>query len=175
MISPETFPDRLVAVGRLLSPHGLKGHIKAESHSWDPDRLGKLREVILWSPVREETRKIVEAIPQPAGWRLRFEGISEPETAKLFNGCWVCVPAEKATRPKGGWIEADIIGMPMVDETNAVLGTCKGLPDLPLPSLSVTGQNGKIVIFPLEGPLAPQIDLGAHVARVEREVWDALS
>lgn len=164
-----------MAVGRLLSPHGLKGHLKAESHSWDPERLGRLREVVLWSPVREEIRKIVEAIPQPAGWRLRFEGISDPETARLLNGCWICVPVEQAERPEDGWIEADLIGLPVVDETGTVLGTCRGLADLPTMSIAVTTAPGKEVIFPLEGPLAPVIDLDAKKLLVDKESWDALS
>ena len=138
-------------------------------------RLGRLREVVLWSPVREETRKIVEAISQPAGWRLRFEGISDPETAKLYGGNWICVPADKAKRPEGGWIEADLIGLPMVDETGIVLGTCKGLADLPTLSIAVTGTDGKDVIFPMEGPLAPLVDLESKQIKAERETWDALS
>jgi len=137
--------------------------------------LGRLREVVLWSPVREESRKIAEAIPQPAGWRLRFEGISDPETAKLYGGSWICVPAEEAKRPDGGWIEADLMGMPVVDETGAVLGTCKGLADLPTQSISVTGTDGKEIIFPMEGPLAPTVDMDSKQIKVERETWDALS
>lgn len=164
-----------MAVGRLLSPHGLKGHLKAESHSWDPERLGRLREVVLWSPVREEIRRIVEAIPQPAGWRLRFEGISDPETARQLNGSWICVPAEQAKRPEGGWIEADLIGLPVVDEAGTVLGTCRGLADLPTLSIAVTTESGKEVVFPLEGPLAPVVDLDAKMLRVDKESWDALS
>lgn len=137
--------------------------------------MGKLREVVLWSPVREETRKIVEAIPQPAGWRLRFEGICDPETAKLYGGSWVCVPAEQAKRPDGGWIEADLLGMPVVDENGAALGTCKGLADLPTQSITVTGIDGKEIIFPMEGPLAPVVDMESRQIKAERETWDALS
>ena len=106
---------------------------------------------------------------------MRFEGISDPETARLYNGSWVCVPAEEASRPKGGWIEADLIGLPVVDETGAVLGTCKGLADLPTLSISVKAANGPEIIFPMEGPLAPEIDLDAKRVVVDRESWDALS
>ncbi len=137
--------------------------------------MGRLREVVLWSPAREETRKIVEAIPQAAGWRLRFEGIDDPETAKLYAGRWICVPATEAKRPAGGWIEADLVGLPLVDETENVLGTCKGLADLPTLSIAVTGTDGKDVIFPMEGPLAPVVDLDATRIQAERETWDALS
>lgn len=106
---------------------------------------------------------------------MRFEGISDPETAKLYGGNWVCVPAELAKRPEGGWIEADLVGLPMVDETGAVLGTCKGLADLPTLSIAVEGAHGKEVIFPMEGPLAPTVDLEAKTVVVERETWDALA
>ena len=131
--------------------------------------------MVLWSPIREETRTIVEAIPQPAGWRLRFEGISDPETARLYNGSWVCVPASEAERPEDGWIEADLIGLPVVDETGAALGTCKGLADLPTLSISVESSDGHEIIFPMEGPLAPEIDLDSKRVVVDRESWDALS
>lgn len=117
----------------------------------------------------------MEAIPQAAGWRLRFAGIDDPETAKLYGGNWICVPAEKAKRPEGGWIEADLVGLPVVDEDDAVLGTCKGLADLPTLSIAVTGADGKEIIFPMEGPLAPVVDLEAKRIRADRETWDALS
>lgn len=106
---------------------------------------------------------------------MRFAGIDDPETAKLYGGHWICVPAAQAKRPEGGWIEADLIGLPMVDETGIVLGVCKGLAELPTLSIAVTGTDGKDVIFPMEGPLAPVVDLDAKRIQAERETWDALS
>ena len=106
---------------------------------------------------------------------MRFEGISDPETAKLYGGSWICVPAEQATRPKDGWIEADLISLPLIDENEIVLGNCKGLANLPMMSIAVTSVAGKEIILPMEGPLAPRIDLEGGKLVVDREVWDALS
>ena len=171
----QEIPDGLVAVGRLHSPHGLSGELKAECLSWNPDRFRELSSVVLVRSGVSRDAKIVRAVSHSAGWRLSFQGISDPETAKMFSGSWICVPEGQSTRPEGGWIEADLVDMPVVDASGAVLGKGMGLADLPTQSVRVISSQGAEIILPMEGPLACAVDVEGHRIVVDRDVWDALA
>lgn len=171
----QEIPDGLVAVGRLHSPHGLSGELKAECLSWNPNRFRELTSVVLVRSGVPRDAKIVRAISHSAGWRLSFDGISDPESAKLHSGSWICVPDGLSTRPEGGWIEADLVGMPVVDASGAVLGKGLGLADLPTQSVRVSATDGSEIILPMEGPLACSVDVPGKRIVVDRDVWDALA
>jgi len=168
-------PDGLVAVGRLHSPHGLSGQIKAECLSWNPNRFRGLSEVVLVNGRSQKVTKIVDAMAAGPLWRLSFEGIRDPETAKLYSGSWICVAEAAAQRPKDGWIEADLVDLPLVDETGIVLGKALGLADIPTFALRVASTDGKEIVLPMEGPLACTVDIHTRRVVVDRETWDALS
>ena len=168
-------PDGLVAVGRLHSPHGLTGQIKAECLSWNPNRFRGLSEVVLVNGRSRRETKIVDAMAAGPLWRLSFEGIRDPETAKLFSGAWICVAEAAAQRPKDGWIEADLVDLPLVDETGIVLGKALGLADIPTFALRVASIDGKEIVLPMEGPLACVVDLAKRRVVADREIWEALS
>ena len=168
-------PGGLVAVGRLHAPHGLSGQIKAECLSWNPNRFLELSDVVLVFSRGTREIKIVDAASQPGGWRLSFEGVFDPESAKALSGAWICVPETQASRPEGGWIEADLVDLPVVDETGAVLGKALGLADIPTSALHASALDGTELVLPLEGALAARIDPERKRVEVPRELWDALS
>ncbi|HXP89537.1 MAG TPA: hypothetical protein VN931_01295 [Fibrobacteria bacterium] len=168
-------PDGLVAVGRLHSPHGLSGQIKAECLSWNPNRFRGLSEVVLVNGRTRRETKIVDAMAAGPLWRLSFEGIRDPESAKLLSGAWICVPEASVQRPPGGWIEADLENLPVVDALGAVLGRALGLADIPTFALRVVAEDGTEIVLPLEGPLACRVDMASRRVVADREIWDALS
>lgn len=149
--------------------------MKAENISWDPRRLATLRDVYLTGPSGAKQVRIAKAISSGTGWRLLFEGINSPEEARLFSGLWICVPESEATRPVGGWIEADLVNLPVVDETGKACGTALGLADLPTLSLRVRGPGNTELLLPMEGPLACRVQREQGRIEVDREVWDAMS
>lgn len=149
--------------------------MKAENISWDPRRLSTLREVLLSGPSGAKPMRIAKAISSGTGWRLSFEGIQNPEEARLYSGLWICIPESQATRPEGGWIEADLVGLPVVDELGSPCGTALGLADLPTLSLRASDPNNVERILPMEGPLACRVQREKGQIEVDREVWDAMS
>lgn len=167
-------PDGFVAVGRLHSPHGLAGQIKAENLSWDTQRLRKLRDVTVVGPVQTRQMRIAKASPAGPGWLLLLEGITSPEAAKLLAGSWICIPESDVTRPESGWIEADLAAMELVDETGEVLGRGLGLAALPVEAIRVADLAGHEQVLPLEGPWACRIDPAAKKIFVDRELWNAI-
>ena len=167
-------PGGLVAVGRLHAPHGLSGQIRAECLSWNQERFLELSDVVLALARGTRNVKIVGAIPQSGGWRLSFEGVHDPESAKALSGAWVCIPEAQASRPEGGWIEADLVDLPVVSETGSVLGRALGLADIPTRALRAEASDGTEIVLPLEGQIAASVDLDERIVLVDRELWDAL-
>lgn len=104
-----------------------------------------------------------------------FEGINSPEEARLYSGLWICVPESEATRPVDGWIEADLVGLAVVDEEGKPCGTALGLADLPTLCLRVSVSGHGELLLPMEGPLACRVQREQSRIVVDREVWDAMS
>lgn len=149
--------------------------MKAENLSWDPERLAKLRDVVLSGPAGTKQTRISKAISSPTGWRLTFEDIRSPEEARLFSGRWICIPESEATRPANGWIEADLVGLPVVDPSGALRGKAMGLADLPTLCLRVALSDGAEVLLPMEGPLSCTVSLETGRIEVDPDVWDAMT
>ena len=78
---------RLVPIGRIVKPHGIKGRVKVEYFGEDLDRFLLYREVILRDPTgRAETFEVVEAVSQPPRIILTLKGIQTIEdTDSLIN------------------------------------------------------------------------------------------
>lgn len=171
----DAFPDGFTAVGRVLGPHGVRGDLKVEPQTWDPRRILAMKEAHLWSRGRLERRTIQAARVTGPVWLVRFEGLDAPETAKLLNGALLLVPDSDVVRPAGGWIAADLVGMPVVDLAGEPLGTGLGLADLPTQAVHVSSLEGPERVLPLEGPLAAKVDVESRRIVVDRELWDAMA
>ena len=78
---------RLVPIGRVTKPHGIKGRVKVEYFGEDLDQFLLYREVILRDPTgRAQTFEVVEAILQPPRIILTLKGIQTIEdTEPLIN------------------------------------------------------------------------------------------
>ena len=78
---------RLVPIGRVTKPHGIKGRVKVEYFGEDLDQFLLYREVILRDPTgRAQTFEVVEAILQPPRIILTLKGIQTLEdTEPLIN------------------------------------------------------------------------------------------
>jgi 16S rRNA processing protein RimM len=170
----DAFPDGYTAVGRVLGPHGVHGDLKVEQQTWDPKRILKMKDAYLWSRGRLERRTIQAARVAGPVWLVRFEGFDAPETAKALSGSFVLVPDTDVVRPAGGWIAADLVGLPVVDQEGVALGTGLGFADLPTEAVRVKALVGPGRVLPLEGPLAADIDMAEHRIVVDRDVWDAM-
>ena len=78
---------RLVPIGRVVKPHGIKGRVKVQYFGEDLDRFLLYREVIIRDPTgRAQTFEVVEAVPQPPRVILTLKGIQTLEdTEPLIN------------------------------------------------------------------------------------------
>jgi 16S rRNA processing protein RimM len=118
---------RLVPIGRVIKPHGIKGRVKVEYFGEDLGRFLLYREVIIRDPTgRAETFEIVEAVPQPPRIILTLKGIQTIEDTEPLIDREILVPREtlpELAEDEVYWI--DLLGMGVETEEGKRLGRVK--------------------------------------------------
>lgn len=125
-------PSRLILVGRILAPYGVKGWVKIEPYTESPEslvefrgqwRIGRNEPDQGWKPV------IVTEFSLHSGKVLaRFQGSEHREAALLLKGMGVAVPRSVLpVAPEGEFYQADLIGLSVLNEQGEQLGRVSGL------------------------------------------------
>jgi 16S rRNA processing protein RimM len=137
-----------IAVGRVLSPHGLHGEINIEPLTTQPEHLATGRRFRL-----EGVEHEVEA----SRWRkslvlLKLSGIDDVDAVEALRGRLLSVPeSELASLPEGEYYTYQIVGLEVFDGDGERLGK--------VIRLFPTGSND---VYVVEGPrgeiLLPAVD-----------------
>src|SRR5262245_59779130 len=93
-----------VMVGRILSPHGIRGEGVLEVHSQVADRFAPGKTLWMVSPQGGERRVEVRGLRQGAGNSslLTLSGVTDRDAAELIRGSWLEVDrAEVPPAPEG--------------------------------------------------------------------------
>lgn len=100
-----------VAVGRINSPWGLKGHVKVTPLTSNPDRLAVDAELLIGG----RRRRVLEHV-EPYGYPiLRFEGYPDRTAAETLRGELIEIDeAELQELPPGEYYIDDLVGMDVV-------------------------------------------------------------
>ncbi|WP_251976958.1 ribosome maturation factor RimM [Salinicola avicenniae] len=135
-----------VLLGRLTSPHGVKGWLKVYSYTSPPEGIF---EYPIWVLSRQGTlasRRLLEARPQGKGLVVRLEGIDTRELAEQWAGVDVWV--EKSALPdldSGEYYWHQLEGLEVETRDGDKLGR--------VDHLFETGANDVLVVKPAEGSL----------------------
>src|SRR5690606_24618549 len=113
-----TVADR-IAVGRINSPWGLKGHGKVTPLTSNPDRLAEGSRVL----VRGERRRILEHT-EPYGYpMLLLEGYTNRNAAERLRGELLEIEeSELPPLPEGEYYIDDLVGLTVVTVEGAEVG-----------------------------------------------------
>lgn len=162
--------DKLVHVGALRGPHGLKGLVKAKLTLDDPQLA------VTGGPLYAADGRAFKVMKvQQAGQgllALTIDGVGTPEQAEALKGVAVYLDRTHWPEDPVAVYLADIAGAHVVAEDGTVLGTVGKSIELPAgPALEVARvSDGKTVILPLEdafvaalGETVDVTDLGAQV------------
>ena len=118
---------RLIVVGRVLAPYGVKGWVKIEPYTESPEslqdfadqwHLGREGADSSWKPVA-----VAESALHSGNIVARFQGCEDRDAALGFRGMQVAVP--RAVLPDtqdGEFYQADLIGLAVVNEQEEQLG-----------------------------------------------------
>lgn len=164
-------PSQPVVMGRVLTPFGVRGWVKVEPFTEQPEALA--RYACWWLSMAGEWSKVEVAEWARHGARLvaRFEGCGTPEQAARYRGSEIAVPREALPEPgENEFYRADLIGLRVVNRAGEELGRIEAMLDNGAhPVLRVAREGGERLL-PWVGGVVEHIDLEAGEIQVD---WDA--
>ena len=112
-------------VGVIASTHGLAGEVNVFPTTQDPDRFKKLKKVTLHTQKGEEILlDVVSARFFKKFVIVKFKQFNNINEVEKFRGCELTIDRKDAIKlEKDEYYCADLIGLTIVDEEGAELGT----------------------------------------------------
>lgn len=156
-------------VGRLVKAHGLKGALKLELYTDDPDgRFVPGAEFTLQvpesSPWHGKTVKVREFRWMNSHPVVFFDDIDDREGAESIVRAILWIDQDDASEPteEDAWYDHQLVGLEVVRD-GAVVGRVARVDHLPAQDMlivSPTGQGGEILV-PFVKAIVPEVDLVA--------------
>jgi len=168
---------RLVPIGRVIKPHGIKGRVKVEYFGEDLGRFLLYREVILRDPTgRAETFEVVEAVAQPPRIILTLKGIQTIEDTEPLIDREILVPREtlpQLAEDEVYWI--DLLGMGVETEEGKRLGRVKTIFPTGAHDVFVVEGCRREICLPATAEVVKRLDRERSVVTVRwmEGLWEA--
>lgn len=152
----------LVAVGRVIRPHGLRGEVRIQPDTDFPERFSALKQITLLKDDDSMQVSVVSIRPHGTALLAKFEGIDTIEAASRWRDAVVAVAREHAAPLGAGrHYVADVLGLRVETEAGRMLGT--------VAEVVRTGSNDVYVVRGAEGevlvPAISTVVLDIDVAR----------
>ena len=166
----DTSPGDLLAVGRVLRPHGIRGALVIESMTDWPERFVPGAKMLL----EKEPGDCVEvtlatAAPHSGRYLVSIEGVSDRDAADELRGKFLKVPAcEAAPLGEGEYWPHELEGMALVDADGRELGRvvevlCRAAQDL----IMASAADGTEFSVPFVSEFVKEVDMESRTIRVE--------
>lgn len=111
-------PRSAVSVGRIISPHGLRGEVNVEALTDFPERFKPGSR--LW--LDGSPRRVEQSRRQDRLVCLKLDGVDTRSDAEKLRGKELMLPSAEDLREPGRYYLHDIVGLRVEDEAGAVLG-----------------------------------------------------
>lgn len=165
--------DRMVILGRLGAPWGIKGWIKVDSYTDPP---AAILDYPVWSLARAdgswETVKVVAGRPHGAGRLVvaALEGVASPEDTRPFVGRDVAVLRSALPAPKAGeYYWEDLAGCRVATLEGVELGVVSHFLEYPAGPVMAVRDGARERWIPLAPRHLKKVDLGERRVTVD---WD---
>ena len=168
----------LVAVARILGPHGRDGGLRVKATSDVPGRfdvgasLSASRDGITVLPGDDQTYQIVMSRPvlhrRNKELLLWFKGVRDREQAQRLAGLWLCVDqSEVPSAQEGEYFHYQLIGLRVKTVAGEDLGELSEILETGSNDVYVvTGPDGEILV-PALSKVVSQIDIAAGLMVVD--------
>ena len=164
-------PDRLVLLGVIRRPHGVRGEASVEMLTDDPGRLSELESVLLVSPGRDEVlRARILACRVHKGRALAlFDAFKTPEAVSAHRDWSVEIPEEERRELEADqYYIHDLIGLEVRDAAGRSMGRVSGaLEGSAQLLLRVDRTTGGSFEMPFAGAFVKRVDIDAKILVVE--------
>ena len=165
--------SRLLLVGRVLAPYGIKGWVKVEPFTESPESLRAFGEWRVGKGEPDEswrTVKVLESASHSGNVVARFPGCEDRDAALAYRGMGIAVSRSKL--PETGqdeFYQADLIGLRVENEKGEQLGEVSGVfSNGGHEVMRVVHEAGERLI-PFVAAVVRSVDLGSAVVSVDWE------
>lgn len=152
-------------VGRLVKAHGLKGALKLELYTDEPDRrfmpgASFTLQVPTSSPWHGKTVTVREFRWMNSHPVVFFEGIDDRTAAESIVRAilWIEQDAAAAPAERDAWYDHQLVGLEVVRD-GAVVGRITRVDHLPAQDLLVVAVAGTEVLVPFVSAIVPEVDV----------------
>lgn len=167
-------PEDLVAVGKVLKPHGVRGEARVQILTDFPERFENTPQVYLVAPDGKVELRAVEGARFHSGWvLLKLAGFDDPEAVSAHRDWVVSVPEDELVElEEDEYWHFELEGLEVRDETGAILGLLEEVLQTPGHDLYVVrGPSGEILI-PAVGEFVLSVNLETGVMVVRPPVFE---
>ena len=156
----------MIAVAKITKSVGIKGLVRAEALSDQPDRLLSLKQVFLGKTESEVRPAVVEtAESRGSGAVLKFHSVEDRTGADALKGSWIFVEDhQQIPAKKGSYFIHEVIDLRVFSEEGTELGVVKDVVTLPAGDAWVVRIGERDVMVPAVKEFIRNVDL--HRRRV---------
>ena len=165
--------NKYLELGQIVNTRGLRGEVKVNSYSEDPNRFEKIKNVILKLKGQEKEYEIEKVSYTKNQVVLKFKNVNTIEEAEKLRNAIILIDRNKlGTLPEDVYYIADLIGLEVYTDSNEYLGKVddifntksndvyvvkddlgrnKLLPGIPEVIKEISLESGKIIVHLIEG------------------------
>jgi 16S rRNA processing protein RimM len=154
--------DRLVAIGEIGRPHGVRGEVRVTPLTDHPERFERLRECLLWDEARDRRLpcRIRAARAQGEALVVALAGYDSPEAVRALTGWLLAVPeSEVLPAPEGHFYPWQLVGCRVLTEDGREIGSVLRIEGSGAQDLWVVGAAGREHLVPAVADIVREVDL----------------
>ena len=156
--------DRLVVIGEIARPHGLRGEVRVTPLTDRPERFETVTECVLWDKAHDtrEPRRITGVRRQGAAVLLSLAGCETVEAAGALIGCLVALPeAEAMPLPPGHFYPWQLEGCRVVTDDGREVGRVTRIEQSAAQDLWVVSDGAHERLIPAVAEIVLEVDVAA--------------
>ena len=151
----------LIAVGRITRPVGLKGEMALELMADDRERLRSVERVWVGaSPDKALIHQMQHMRLTRAAVVVKISDVDSRARAEDFRGQYVFVDEKGSPGPgPGSFYVHDVVGLEVVDEEGAHIGTISEVQKLPSQDIWIVLRGGREIMIPAVSEFIRSVEL----------------
>lgn len=152
---------KLVELGRVGRPHGIRGEVRVQLHFAQGDTLlGVASVVVSQKGKADRTYGVISARPAGKGVLLALEGVEDRDAADLLRGATISVPRGELPEPEEGeYYLCDLMGARVVGPSGDVGEVIEIRVHPSVDCLVIQTPDGKTLEQPLVEPWIERVDV----------------
>jgi 16S rRNA processing protein RimM len=157
--------DRLVAIGEIGRPHGVRGEVRVTPLTDHPERFETLETCVLWDEARDRRLpcRIRGARAQGGAIVVALAGYDSPEAVGALTGWLLAVPESEALPPpEGHFYPWQLVGCRVLTEDGRELGSVLRIEGSAAQDLWVVGNERQEHLVPAVAEIVREVDLGGR-------------